>query len=220
MDEKLKCEICGSKKLATKTKNNQFNMILCVRHYKQMIRHGKILERTIYDKNEIIVKNDYAELKLYNKNGKQIGLTKIDIDDIKRVSKFKWSLWSKNGYVKCSMTRKFLHRFILDYNGDLEIDHINHDPLDNRKSNLRISTHADNSKNMSLPSNNKTGVIGVIWDKERNKWRAEIQHNNKREYIGRYNKKYDAIKQRLIYEKKYFGEYAPQKELFKKYGIE
>lgn len=69
----LKCDACGSiENIKTKTKNNKFNMILCERHYKQLYRHGKILERTIYDDNKIVENEDFAEILLYNKKGEVI----------------------------------------------------------------------------------------------------------------------------------------------------
>lgn len=88
------------------------------------------------------------------------------------------------------------------------VDHINGNTLDNRKQNLRIVSNADNLKNRTkLPSNNTSGVIGVRYRKDRNKWYAEIQYNNNKINLGSYIEKNDAIKVRLAAELKYFGEY-------------
>lgn len=53
-----------------------------------------------------------------------------------------------------------------------EVDHINGDRADNRWANLRSVTHSGNMKNMRLPSDNKSGIIGVSWMQSRRKWRA------------------------------------------------
>ena len=67
--------------------------------------------------------------------------------------------------------------------------------------------------------NNSSGVTGIHFDKKISKWVARIQCENKRINLGRFNEKIDAIKARLRAEIKYFGEFAPQKHLFQKYGI-
>ena len=61
--------------------------------------------------------------------------------------------------------------------------------------------------------------IGVVYDRNREKWMARIVLNKKDIYLGRYSNKEDAIKARLEAEIKYFGEFAPQRHLFEQYGI-
>lgn len=70
-----------------------------------------------------------------------------------------------------------------------EIDHDNRIRSDNRWSNLKASTHLKNNQNQGLRSNNKSGVTGVIWDKQADKWGVKI--GNKR--VGRYTHLADAI---------------------------
>ena len=116
-----------------------------------------------------------------------------------------------------------LHRFIMGLGRTEEdnriVDHINRNKLDNRKCNLRISDKTGNNRNVGLQKNNKSGITGVRWDKQTNKWKAEITVNYKNIYLGIFDSKEDAIKRRLIAEKKYFGEYAPQQHLFNEYDI-
>lgn len=57
-----------------------------------------------------------------------------------------------------------------------EIDHINGDPGDNRLCNLREVTHQQNIINRKLNSNNTSGVKGVSWHKQLNKWCARIKN--------------------------------------------
>jgi len=83
------------------------------------------------------------------------------------------------------------------------IDHINGNGLDNRISNLRAVTKAENSKNIKLKSDNKSGVHGVCWHSRENKWKACIHHNNKKIHLGTFLSLDDAIKARKEAEKTY-----------------
>lgn len=129
----------------------------------------------------------------------------IDADQLPTVKGYKWCLDS-NGYVKNS-NQDYLHRIIMQ-EANLFVDHVNGNKLDNRASNLRICTNADNLKNrVKLSSSNTSGILGVRFRKDRNKWYAEIQVNNQKHYLGSYINKEDAIKARLKAEIEYFGEY-------------
>ena len=99
-------------------------------------------------------------------------------------------------------------------------DHIDRNELNNRKSNLRPATVKENSRNGSLRNTNTSGIIGVGWYKERNKWYAQITVNYKNLHLGYFENKEDAIRVRLNAEVKYFGEFAPQRHLYAQYGIE
>lgn len=81
------------------------------------------------------------------------------------------------------------HRLAWLYvHGDLPqiIDHVNRIPTDNRIKNLRPVTKAQNQQNHGIAKTNKSGYVGVSWDKARNKWFACIQHKNKTIALGRY----------------------------------
>jgi hypothetical protein len=98
-------------------------------------------------------------------------------------------------------------------------DHKDRNPLNNRKSNLRKATMAQNSQNSSIRSSNSSNVIGVNFEADRNKWRAQLRKEGERKLDMRFENKEDAIKARLQAEAEYFGEFAPQKHLFEKYNI-
>lgn len=98
-------------------------------------------------------------------------------------------------------------------------DHINRNPLDNRRENFRPATDSENTRNRNLPSNNSSGVIGVTWHKWSQKWMVRIEVNKKSIYLGKFVDKNEAIVTRLYAEAKYFGEFAPQKHLFEQYKI-
>jgi hypothetical protein len=64
------------------------------------------------------------------------------------------------------------------------IDHINHDPADNRLANLRAATAGENAKNLPLPADNSSGRIGVSWDRRAGKWHSYINVNRRRRTLG------------------------------------
>lgn len=99
-------------------------------------------------------------------------------------------------------------------------DHIDRNPLNNRKSNLRPCDRYDNAHNASLRKDNTSGVTGVWFDKIHSKWVASIMYHNNNINLGRFINKVDAIKARLSAEVQYFGEFAPQKHLFDQYEIQ
>lgn len=67
------------------------------------------------------------------------------------------------------------------------LDHMNRNPSDNRIENLRPATQAENLQNMRKLRSNTSGIIGVCWDKQSQKWRAQIKLNGRKIYLGLYN---------------------------------
>jgi len=76
-----------------------------------------------------------------------------------------------------------LHRFLLDA-GDLDVDHINGDGLDNRRSNLRVATRSENLRNKGPQRSNTSGFKGVSWAKRARKWESQIRVDGKRRHLG------------------------------------
>jgi hypothetical protein len=97
-----------------------------------------------------------------------------------------------NGYIESRLFpggKQFkVHRLVWAFHfgdpGKSEIDHINGNKHDNRIENLRLSTRADNTRNVKLRSNNKSGVKGVSWHKATKKWKAQIQCDKKKIGLG------------------------------------
>lgn len=84
----------------------------------------------------------------------------------------------------------------------MQIDHINSVRNDNRISNLRLVTHLDNVKNQKRHCTNTSGVAGVSWNKDREKWCAYINVEGKRKHIGLYDCIENAIAKRKQAERK------------------
>ena len=99
--------------------------------------------------------------------------------------------------------RLALHLSKVEIANGLQVDHIDGDGTNNRLSNLRVVTCQDNMRNAKLPSNNTSGVIGVLWCKANGKWRATIMIYYKRIHLGLYTNKDDAIEARKAAEVKY-----------------
>lgn len=137
----------------------------------------------------------------------------FDLEDYDKIKDYCWFL-DNRGYILAntfnSKKHKMvqMHRLLMNYPKNKDVDHINHNTKDNRKSNLRICFHRDNQKNLKLSIDNTSGVTGVSWDKNKNNWIVQIQCNNNPIYLGRYIDFKDAVKARKEAEKIYFGEYS------------
>ena len=173
--------------------------------------------------NNYIVSDDYV-----------IGITTntkeefyIDKEDLEKIKGYTWI--DHRGYIESSykddITKKkvalYLHREVLSLPSyketKIEVDHINKNKHDNRKSNLRETIHSENCKNTTLQKKSRTGFIGV--NINNNKFYAVIRCGKNRYKLGSFNNIEDALVARLKAEKELFGEFAPQKHLFEKYGI-
>ncbi len=123
-----------------------------------------------------------------------------------------------DGYAVCRFpgVRKtmLMHKIITVAASNVEVDHINHDPRDNRCLNLRVCTKAQNQYNRKVRKNNKSGVKGVHWCKDRNKWRASIGGGKfgKTIAIGYFADKNEAIIARKKVEIEMHGEFALRSE--------
>lgn len=80
-----------------------------------------------------------------------------------------------------------LHRYILNAPEDVLVDHINGNPLDNRKKNLRLVDHKGNAQNRTrLSSHNTSGYRGVWYDEKSEMWKVSIGIDNKQLDFGSY----------------------------------
>jgi len=84
-----------------------------------------------------------------------------------------------------------------------QVDHKNRIRDNDSWNNLRHVSSRCNSRNCKISKANKSGVIGVCWDKQSNKWSVKIGVLNKSKHIGYYKYFFDAVKARWEAEKKY-----------------
>lgn len=143
---------------------------------------------------------------------KQIPLTNnkdlfalVDDEDFDKVSKYSWRYRAnidkttgnhRNGYAYNSV-KGFMHRFVLNCPPStkkgprIEIDHINHDGLDNQKGNLRPTSRSQNQHNRR-PNFNKVLPTGVTLNVKKQIFESKIYINNKYYYLGGYKSSTDA----------------------------
>lgn len=163
--------------------------------------------------NEFNMSGDYGIC--YTSDRKEVY---FDKDDYSKIKDHYWTTTS-SGYVASYSNTIFMHKIVMNCGKEFEVDHINFNKLDNRKSNLRICTMETNQQNKPVLCTNTSGVSGVYFDTSRNKWCAFIGYSNKNYKLGFFINKEDAIKTRLLAEKKYYGEFSPQQHLYEQYGI-
>jgi len=89
------------------------------------------------------------------------------------------------------------------YMPEYDCDHINRDRADNRIENLREVSRSCNMRNASISSRNTSGVTGVSWDKNNEKWLAQIRAEGRSIKIGRFEDFKDAVSARYEAEIKY-----------------
>lgn len=93
------------------------------------------------------------------------------------------------------------------------LDHINGQRDDNRPSNLRLATRAENNQNQhGLPRHNTSGIRGVSWDAARGKWTSHISVNGRGINLGRFDEKEQALDAYLVAKRLHHpGNYEAQK---------
>lgn len=139
---------------------------------------------------------------------KKIPLTKgkftiVDDEDFEYLNQWKWK-YHKDNYACRTITGGslvYMHRIVNKTPKGCLTDHINRNGLDNRRANLRIVTYSQNGFNTGIWKHNTSGIKGVCWDKQKNKWEARIMINQKTIHLGFYSDIKDAAKARINFEK-------------------
>ena len=139
--------------------------------------------------------------------------TIVDDGDFDIFNKYRWFLHNDYVYYSTSSICSFLHREIMNCPKDKMIDHINHDTLDNRKSNLRIVTNSQNQYNQKIRCGLSSKFKGVTRYALRNAWRATIRFKTKKIHIGYFKDEIEAAKAYNKAALKYFGKYATLNKL-------
>ena len=185
-------DICTVEWCETKVKHK--NRGLCGRHYQQINMTGKAY-KTPNDNNRIITYTDHCGLFVRDKYGTEIAEVLFDLVDLEAVSQYIWHM-TTTGYIRNNKVG-LLHKLLLDIPKGLMCDHINRNPFDNRRSNLRIVTRSDNERNTTKRCNNTTGYKGVV--RNGTKYGAQATKDGVHYWLGTY----DTVKEAAVaYNKK------------------
>lgn len=130
--------------------------------------------------------------------------TLVDDEDYEFLSQFQWYK-GQRGY---AIARVTMHRLVRKTPKDKLTDHINGNKLDNRKSNLRICSAAQNLTNRPPDKTNISGFKGVSWSKKRNTWETTIKVKGRKSWIGYFSNPRHAAMAYDIWAKELHGEFA------------
>lgn len=145
-------------------------------------------------KNDYKITGDTVETYL-NRGFKTV----IDLADFEKINSHhgKWhahtvkpsglTYASTNDYTTGKQKTLRMHNFIMDTPKGYVADHRDNDTLNNRRSNLRNITRAQNNQNKRKNYKSKSGVRGVTWSSQRGKWCARVRHLGKCHYVGFYD---------------------------------
>lgn len=185
-----------------------FALGYCERHYYQFKKNGEITKRTMYDTNEIIIEDGICRIFLYNKKGDKIAEAVIDEDDYEIVKDYKWGL--KGEYVYNAKYKICIHNAIMPVMEGC-VDHINGNPLDNKKTNLRKCTLRQNSLNRKLNRgkiNSKYKGVTFYPYNGKMKWQGRIRVNGNVISLGYFRDQKKAAKAYNEAAVKHFKEFA------------
>lgn len=145
-------------------------------------------------------------------NMKKITLTKgyyalVDDEDFEYLNQWKWYC-NNGGYAvrEVGGTSQLMHRLLVVVQRNQQVDHVNHDRLDNRRVNLRICNQQQNSANMLPRKPNK--LKGAFWDKSRSLWMSLIVVDGKPVFLGRYKTEAEAGGAYLTAATEFWGDFA------------
>lgn len=197
---KCKCD-CGNECIKRWNSIHRGNVQSC----------GCIKKETHITLNLVKFDKDYAYIYVKGLDKPAI----IDIEDYDKVKNYHWNRTTLNYinskiYTNGKVITIPLHRLIMGIekeNNKVIVDHIDGNPLNNSKSNLRICSQKENCWNRGLKSTNTSGVTGVRREHKGNTWHAEIMVNYNIINLGNYKDFNEAVKARKKAEIKYYGEY-------------
>jgi hypothetical protein len=122
----------------------------------------------------------------------------VDADDYKRLVRHRWCL--KGGYAarwvggRGNRRCERMHRVVAAGDDPRQVDHINRDRLDNRRSNLRLVTRAQQQQNLPSQRGVTSRHRGVSWSKERQRWVASAGVGGRVYHLGRYRSEDEAAR--------------------------
>jgi hypothetical protein len=178
----------------------------CRLHYERHYIGNDPERRHLMDKNEAIIKGNETEIILYDKKSIEKARVIIDTDCLPKIIGMKWGLTSHN-YARNTLNGILMHRLIIDAPKGIFVDHIDGNPLNNKRSNLRLATNMENLRNMKK-IRGISRYKGVSLLKKGNRWISYIRVNTKLEHLGSFKTEIEAAVAYDMAAIDKFGEYA------------
>lgn len=132
----------------------------------------------------------------------------LDAADVELAAQYQWTVGT-HGYAThgAGKNQILLHRLLMGLTGAETVDHINRNKLDNRRSNLRVCTMAQNSMNKDRLDYGQNPYKGICKTRQ-GTWQAQITHKGNQIYLGCYHDPVDAAKAYDTAARRLYGEYA------------
>lgn len=156
--------------------------------YNDILDHGEYIEIFAKNKSILVDKEDYEKIKSYHwRTHKNYAVTAT----------------YKNGKLK----NLWMHKLIMGKTKEgFDVDHINRNPLDNRKCNLRVIAHYQNKQNVKLNTNNSSGHRNISYSKKTGLFYASFTYLSKKYTVGSYKTLETALKKLKDKRKKVMSE--------------
>jgi hypothetical protein len=143
----------------------------------------------------------------------------VDDEDYPQLSAYKWHAHeTSHGFYAHHSVRLetgeyrtiAMHRMVmgLEFGDNRQVDHINHNGLDNRRSNLRVCTLEQNIRNQRKKRRKATSSFKGVSLHKPGRWRAVIRANGRQVHLGLFNSEHDAAAAYNAAAVRYFGEFA------------
>jgi hypothetical protein len=140
----------------------------------------------------------------------------IDAADVPLVEGYSWKavVGSRRVYAATQVggrknkTDIRMHRLIMEAPTGVDVDHIDHNGINNRRKNMRLCTRSENLQNQRKRLDNTSGFKGVNYYKRTGRWRAYIMRDSKERHLGYFDTPEEAYDAYCKASEELHGEYG------------